>query len=160
MQCPVELVDAGVRDRETVAQREQDGIKIAGPAESALGEYRKAQSLRVRLDRALQSVRQQFRDQRAMLYARLAEVEQEVGKTERTMAAIQGEASEVFTRRRELLVERAENVVHRLEMAEDVGMMELTWQRKRRATAALEKVNEEYNRNVASLKVDAAAAAD
>jgi tetratricopeptide (TPR) repeat protein len=148
------------RAENLLAQREAAGIKVAGPAESALGGFRHARSLRVRLDRALIEVRQQFKEQRAMLFARLAEVEAEVGGTERTMAALEGEAAEVFTRRRELLVQRAENVVHRLEMAEDVGMMELSWQRKRRATVALEKVNEEYNRNTASLKVDAAAAAD
>ncbi len=148
------------RAENLLSQREAEGIKVAGPAESALGSFRQAQSLRVRLDRALVEVRQQFREQRAMLYGRLAEVEKEVGATERSMAALEGEATEVFTRRRELLVERAEAVVHRLEMAEDVGMMELSWQRKRRATVALEKVNEEYNRNAASLKVDATAAVD
>ena len=41
------------RAENLLAQRERKGIKVAGPAESALGEFRHAQSLRVRLDRRI-----------------------------------------------------------------------------------------------------------
>lgn len=152
----LEEADAMLRRAErTVAQRQRDGVKLAGPATPALKAEREARALRSQLNRHLMRLRLAKREQDQRLATQLDSLRNETKRAHILLATTQEDGADTFAGARKALVARADELVMHLEMSEDVGMMELAWRKKRDAELEVKRVRDDFEAAKASLQSDA-----
>ncbi len=136
------------------SQRERRGIKVAAADVNALATFRRALRVREQLDAALADVMHRHQQKARRVRTILAELETDQEKAKRVLGDLGAETDLVVAERKKQLREKAEQVVHRLELSEETGLMELKLYRKNQMTQRIQAIQEEYAQGKATLYID------
>lgn len=137
-----------------IGMAERAGVRLAGPEGPATTTARRATSVRATLDAAIAKVATQQAAMTARAMRILDDTEREVDEAAARLLALREQGDAIVDDGLGLLASRADSTVRQLEMSEDVGMMEIFWQRKQRATLEVKRVNTEYTESRATLRSD------
>lgn len=143
-----------LRAERLLVVREVRGQRLAGPAQAALALARDARALRAELDREMARALAHRAAERSALERELSRAQRELDSASVAFRALVEGTRDDLAQLRRHLYERAERVVERLEMSEDIGELELAARRKRRATLEVERVRREYDQSMATLVSD------
>jgi TolA-binding protein len=133
---------------------EKKGVRLAGPEGPATMTARRARSVRQTLDAAIASVALQQAALTARAMRILDDTERDLDAASERLDRLRDLGDEIVDDGLMLLAQRADSTVRQLEMSEDIGMMEILWQRKQRATLEVQRVHTEYTEGRATLKSD------
>lgn len=143
----LEAASALLRQAEPlIGARERAGSKrLAGPAEAALALAREAGQVRSEIAFHLDRLRRARARRRARIEERAQGVAQELARTRAQLQTVEPVLREDMARLESMLVARADEVAEDLELAEEVGELELRWRAKQRATLEVARVRKEYD---------------
>ncbi len=110
--------------------------------------------MRRELDRNLSRLRATKAAQDGRVTAQLAAIAAETSSARTALMAAKADGASTFSGARKALVARADELVERLEMSEDVGFMELAWRKKREAELDVKRVRKDFEESKASLVSD------
>ena len=82
------------------------------------------------------------------------EIAEELAVAESDLLEVKAQATEQMAGLSERLYARALEVVEGLEMSEDIGAIEMAWQRKLKVSAEARRIREEYDEGLATLRGD------
>jgi tetratricopeptide (TPR) repeat protein len=133
---------------------EKRGVTLAGPEGAATTTARRAHTARQTLDAAIARVAAQQAAVTARALRILDDTERDLDAASERLSQLRALGDEIVDDGLTLLASRADTTVRQLEMSEDIGMMEILWQRKLRATLEVQRVHTEYTEGRATLKSD------
>ncbi|MCP4499449.1 MAG: hypothetical protein GY822_05720 [Deltaproteobacteria bacterium] len=147
--------DALLRRAENLtAARLKRGVRVAGPATSALSLQREVLALRKTLDAHRKRLQGQQAQNTKKMLALLDDERGRLRRKEKQLVALSKEAEHVVRFGRKRLWKKAEDAVVDLELAREVGDLELSWRKKRRHSQEIQRITKEYTEGMATLKHD------